>query len=230
VLLTILFGGAFPRDAAAITWWEWLEQLSGPGPFHGWGVGLTFVCYGHRLPAPGTAEPDPSTPDSRELFLDLNCGRAARTRVHWGFRVEASWLSTNDNPLVYDPPPDPEGLEVEAFSFIPTVDVGLRQAVSVGFGGGFMHFSGDAFPSFTTLVIEPVRVTFKPLVLFATGEGRDRLRYGLEFLQLRYAARWLPYGVKAEDFGAVPGTFESGREYLSRFYVEVNAFHLIELF
>src|SRR6185312_7873930 len=59
---------AFPQPARA-DFWDWLQEFSGPGPFHARLPNLMFdICPGEALPfdVNGRTLPEPATQDERE--------------------------------------------------------------------------------------------------------------------------------------------------------------------
>src|ERR1700722_20631342 len=47
LILTVLFG--LMRPAPAHAWWDWLDELSGPGKFKGWHLEARLVCFTERV-------------------------------------------------------------------------------------------------------------------------------------------------------------------------------------
>jgi len=212
---------ARPAEAQGV-FIEWLERLSGPGPSKGIGVHVTFRCFGVRTTERGAAD-DVAAAGTPRFFTDLGCARSARTRFRVAFGVQASWAS-GDNNLDYDASvPADERETVKMSTYVGTVDVGVHPGVEVGVGAGFVRFSDLPVDSFTRVTVQPVRVIWKPLVTF---EGGGNL-YRREALQLRFIATMFPGGFDAEDFGAIPGTFESRKEIQGSFSILVDLLALV---
>ena len=207
---------------------EWLERLSGPGIFKGYTTPVKLFCYGvHK---PGSGEPDPAiaSPDTQEQALRFQpgCGRTARNRVRLDIGVEVGYYRAN-NTLQYDASvPSDETDTVTAWSYAGTFDVGVHRGVDVGFGVGVTRYGGLPVESFNRMFIQVGRVTWKPLVMFRADPDE---RYQQEFLQVRFVGRWMPDGFKAEEFGAIPGTFESGAEIQAGVSVGVDLFALFKV-
>src|ERR1700680_2326332 len=85
LILTVLFG--LIRPAPAHAWWDWLDELSGPGKFKGWHLEARLVCFTERVstpnqtpnqtatptPIPGNAAPATTTANaSQGDFVDQN--------------------------------------------------------------------------------------------------------------------------------------------------------------
>lgn len=207
--------------------WRWIERLSGPGGYQGWGATLTPICVGVEKESRTAEDPDRDTDPAIKIFPDLGCGKSSRNHFRAMLRFEVAWLTADDNPLVYDPPRTPRELRTRAFSFIPAVDIGITRWLEAGAGIGFIRFSGDLFDGFSKPAIQAIRLTAKPLLFLRADDAKKR--YGLEFLQVRYIATVIPDGFEAHEFGAVPGTFSTGTEFLSGVSFVVDVLPLVEL-
>lgn len=214
VLLLVLLAVLVPaRAVSAAGFLEWLERLSGPGPFKGLGIELTFVCYG----AP-TAEPGEASIENVRWSTDVDCRRIDRDRPRVSAGVRAALL-TGDNNLEYESPLPPGGETVQLFSFMGTADYSLSRTFDIGAGAGFMRFTGAPAGPFAKVALQAVRFTWRPLTMGV--EGR-RESYKREWLQIRYIATLVPGGFDAADFGARPGSFDSGTEFLSSINVVIS--------
>jgi hypothetical protein len=203
---------------------RWLEKLSGPGPFVGVGLEIYGLCYANEKGA--IAAPDASATAERQWFWDVNCGRAARDRQRLTVGVQFSKL-TGDNDLQYDESvPADQRDSVGATILLGSADLGVTRALDIGACIGFLHLSGTPAGSFTRPMLEPLRVTWKPLAM-RPGAADPLTAYKREWLQLRVVMTVLPGGFDAEDFGAIPGSYKSGTEIQANFYVIVNAANLL---
>jgi hypothetical protein len=213
---------------------EWLERLSGPGHFEGLTVPVKFLCYGLHKTSSVEADPFFATAEARQKALDaqefrfqVGCGRTARNLVRMDIGFEASWMF-GDNTLTYDPSVSPDDSDtVNAQIYAGTFDVGVHRAIDVGFAVGVMRFSNLPVNAFNRMFLQVGRITWKPLAMFRASTPGGR--YQQEFLQVRFIGRWMPDGFKAEDFGAIPGTFESGPEIQSGVSVGVDLFALFKV-
>jgi hypothetical protein len=205
-------------DAEAQWFRGWLDRLSGPGGFEGQGVQLSFLCYARRSPPPDV-KPGPIE-SRRELFVDLDCGRAHRddeTPIVIG--VEAGWYDTDRNELSYAGDPPRELRRITYRTLVPTADVQvLQRTLEFGAGVGVGWFDGELFGTTSKLVV-PLRVTAKPVAWPWVFAGR-RAPEWTRILQGRLIGTLFPGGFDAADFGAIPGSWESGAEI-------VPAFHLV---
>ena len=194
---------------------RWIEKLSGPGDFVGVGYEFFPLCYGHKSGLVRSTDQVQTVNDDRAFAADLNC-RSFRRDGHLviaGFQVANLWGKNN---LTYDSSVSDSFTEtVEAMLVMGTIDVGVgHPAIDVGFGAGFMRFSGMPAPPFNHGIYH-VRLAFKPLafrqppVRQEGSEDRQTLlrRYQADWLQLRLEWDVIPGGLDDSDFGAVPGSF-----------------------
>jgi hypothetical protein len=220
---------ARPADAQA-GFIRWLEKLSGPGPFYGAGFELYGLCYGVEKNSSIQADPPPEEAfkRSRDWFWDVNCGKAARNRQRLTVGVQFSKL-WGDNNLQYDETAVPEDQRdtVGATIFLGTADLGVARALDVGAGLGFIHFTNTPPGGFSRVLLEPLRVTWKPLTMRRASASAEDL-YRREWLQFRVVMTVIPGGFDAEDFGAIPGSYTSGTEVQTNLYIIVNATNLLK--
>jgi len=99
-------------------------------------------------------------------------------------------------------------------------------ALGTGVGGGIMWFSGGGFPSFRRAFFEPIRVNLKLLTLIGRARSADPPEW-LDAFAVRASVVVIPRGFRAEDFGAIPGTFQTARETLASFSLVFDAEPLV---
>jgi hypothetical protein len=208
---------------------RWLERLSGPGPFVGGGIELSVLCRGVETERPGGVAPEGEATPS--WFWDANCGHASRD--HRRVTIGASWARmVGNNTLQYDATvPDNLKKRVTASMFLLNADLGVARSIDVGAAVGFTQFSGTPPGPFSRAVAEPLRITWKPLAMKPVSPRptaeEARAAYRREWLQVRMVVTVLPGGFKAEDFGAIPGSYRSSTEVQTNLYVMVNVANLL---
>ena len=181
---------------AAAQDWRWLEKLSGPGHFYGYELDVKLVCkYDQEERIVGISFPCPQQPKEEN----------ARKR-EYAAGVGLSYLAALSNKLLYASAPDVVDRTVRIIALEGFYDHRFPQTQNVEYGivGGVNWFQGDAFDTFTRVSLEP-RVSFRLLDLNRGNsyKGRFMLRAGVLFFLK---------GFKAEDFGAIPGSWKSGTE------------------
>ena len=196
---------AAPRSAEADIW-DWLQEFSGPGPFHTRVGNVTFkTCPGtflgkHSWDVPYNPE-DPSK-NPACLYFDVRTFEN-RDDDNFGTKVKAD---------VYE-----VGFERR-----------LHSAIALGFGGGAIHFSGSGI-STTKFVLTVPRVEMTPLLLLRSND------YWRSHPVRRKAASLLKYYVrenivvgtlKSGDFGLKSSAFDvtNDRVASTGFVVDVSEF------
>lgn len=233
-LATLALGLVPARPAAAQAGFvRWLEKLSGPGPFVGAGLEIYGLCYGveKALPTDPEVTERAAAAAGPQWFFDPNCGRAARDQRRLTVGVQLSKL-VGDNGLQYDDSvPAKLHDTVGASIFMGTADLGVHRSLDVGAALGFVHFTGAPPGGFSRVMLEPIRVTWKPLAMKPVSPNASaaeaRAAYRREWLQIRVVMTVLPGGFDAEDFGAIPGSYKSGTEVQGNLYVMANIANLL---
>jgi hypothetical protein len=204
--------------APAHAWfWEYLEELSGPGPFRGPAFEWRLVCF---------SEPDPSRANVEET-TDENRLAAARVVQFFGpgcffkqvplqnqrrasINLKFGMLSAKENHLEYTGTPD---RDVKLTTLLPNFAWRPTRFFETSMGVGVYWFSGPSFQSFHRLVIQPIQADLKPLAAINSARGAEAVWWD-ELISLRAGVIIVPQGFDAADFGAIPGTFRTSRESL----------------
>jgi hypothetical protein len=135
------------------------------------------------------------------------------------FNLAAGLFEARRNNLTYAS--SSTNREVKLTSIEPTFWWRPVDSIEIGVGAGILWFSGPAFESFSRGFFEPVRIDVKPLALASELIARGHPEW-TEVLSVRAGAIVTPHGFSAEDFGAVPGTFQTSREVLRTFAVFID--------
>ena len=186
--------------------WRWLEKLSGPGDFFGFEYAQKIWCDFERKPEPGTriiAIPGISMPCLWHPDREAE-GEPDITDRIYAAGASVSYLRALTNNLKYASTDDHVDHTVQILVFEGFYDRKVRNRLDVGAAVGLNWFLVPHFSDFTRVSIEP-RVTAK---LFDMKQGDTYLGpFGVRVGLLIFTK-----GFKAEDFGAIPGTYESGLE------------------
>jgi len=231
VLVTVLCAASFlfMLPAPAHAWWDWIDQLSGPGPFIGFDLQWRLVCAQDQIAA--TSAKDPG--DTALRSLDSFDGKAQVLAGIFGagclgqpdvnpvsslnFRVARLW--SIDNHLQYA-----SGVQaptVNVWQLEPSFSTFLddKKLVELTVGMGVSVLSGDGFDSMT-------RLYFRPIMLTVTPGGRlPRSSFGNKFgraLSVSTGIFYMPKGFDAQDFGALAGTFHTDKEILATAAVSLD--------
>lgn len=176
---------------------SWLEQLSGPGPFHGVVVSSTVLCG----------------PDTKALRPCL----VQTTKTRQTVVVKLGRFRSVDGPRFKDLPStdaDNQGV-VHA---VPVSGYWLFRvgAFDIGPGAGFLRLSGPGFDPVYKLSLTPLSMSFSPLVL------RWRNNPWARVVRLELDTSYFPQGFKGTDFNNTRTSFDSGSEFLTRAGVVVD--------
>jgi len=220
LLFTLMAMAGAPVPAhAAIGWWDYLEQMSGPGPFHKRGpLGIFTIDTGLacRLAesqdgrTPGAAATqggrtqDAATQDNRSQWIFFNSAdcaldptRRGPRRVQDFFSLRLGAVSTEDHrPLFSDRPEELQG-KVTAWTLEVKFTRRLDAAIELAAGGGIIFFTGDTIDHRLVLgTVTPLSVVFTPIGLWhRTNPQKFDGLLGLRFEQMAVVG-----GVVATDF------------------------------
>jgi hypothetical protein len=236
-LATVAFVPVFALSVAAPAqaWFGggWLEKLSGPGPFGGPTFDVRLVCLTEpRDPSASSIPADrgdlgwsltfPKADGRRGYFTLAGCHFLDRDQPRLEVGLQHSRLSAGgaNNPLDYTHRPEAAGLDkgVDLRVWLLTADVRVNRAVDVGAAVGRVTFRspGGVFASFGEPVLQPIRVTVRPLSAMVDD------RRVAETLSVRADLSRFANGFTAEQFGARPGTFSEPDEWLWGYQVLVD--------
>ena len=215
--------------ASAFAWGiEWLDQLTGPGPFVGVKIDARALCWVDPGPAQRAAADNSSRAVGfwnpacvRDGIPDRNRSDVDVMRAY--VSVEAVWSSAAKNEMFGSLRFDPR-TETDLFSFRPALMFRAFRAVDAGVAFGINRFSGPALTSdFTWISVQP-RVVITPF-----ANSRSRVARAMEF---RTDVVFIPRGVRDDfiervrrDLPVQVGSFEGG-ELRIMFGVEVDLFRL----
>jgi hypothetical protein len=194
---TALMLVALPSPAAA--WWEFLEELSGPGRFYGWDVDLRLFCLNDKF--------DPARSGDQTERIGPTVGAvvsACRVRKGYARRmavnVGARFMWADDNPRFAN------GQRISFTTLEPSVSFNLlskypsRDFIDFGFGAGAYWFSSEEFPSFNGAFIEPIRLEFH-----TTTNMKQNNKWMAAVPAVRVGYLMFPAGFETASFAAAPG-------------------------
>jgi hypothetical protein len=162
---------------------DWMQELSGPGPFTSRLALTTKICPSLL---PGSPDPDTeNTPRRRDqpcLYFDVHR------------------LTTHD-----EAPDDPFGrVKVVTVEFGPTWR--LWRAVDIGVGAGIIQFHSHGIETTRITIVAP-RVEVKPILLFGPAgfwNSHPKVRKTASVLKLQARDFVIVGRLQAQDFGASP--------------------------
>lgn len=183
--------------APAFAWWEWIERLSGAGPFKGVSVDARLLC---AIDDDGTTRVSTPSPlgiltTSCELPAD-NAGRRYQLfAVDLGMRFV--WREGDDRFA--------NGERISLTTVEPSISFNLLSPytrdwdiVDAGVGIGAYWFSSTEFASFHGLFVEPIRFE-----LHTPTNLKDK-RWAAAIPRVRLGLLTFPGGFDNADFAAAP--------------------------
>jgi hypothetical protein len=194
---TALIVVALPSPAAA--WWEFLEELSGPGRFYGWDVDLRLFCLTDKFDPARAGDPTERVGPTAGTIVSacrVKKGYARRMAVNLGAR----FMWADDNPQFAN------GQRISFTTLEPAVSFNLfskhpdADFVDYAFGAGVYWFSSKEFPSFNGAFLEPVRIEFHP-----STNMKQNHRWTAAIPVVRLGMLMFPGGFETASFAAAPG-------------------------
>jgi hypothetical protein len=199
LMFAIVLSMCFPARAdAMIGWWDWLDGLSGPGPFnHGLVIDHRLFCRSRPDGADLTTVP--KTDDAEWNWKgakDLACLTNDTRLVQSYIEVRGGWISTDQRGLFTDSPNQLVGI-VTAHAVSGMFMRQIDPALAVGAGLGAIWFSGDQVEGRPTrMTFTPVSIAFLPFKLFA----RDSRKAGAVVIHMEEVG--ILGGFTATDFNS----------------------------
>jgi hypothetical protein len=198
LFVLLAFGASATPARAEIAWWDYIEQMSGPGPFYKRGplgvfsIDTAVAC---RLAAAQEG-------GSRWIFVNstdcaLDPTRRGARRVQDFFTVRLGATSTEgDQPLFSDRPEELQG-KVTAWTIETKFKRRIDASIELGAGAGIIFFSGDTIDHrIVRPTVTPLSVLFTPIgLLHRTDPQKFDGLVGLRFEQMAVLG-----GIEARDF------------------------------
>jgi len=200
VLLTI--GGSAAPAYAEIAWWDYIEQLSGPGPFTqsaGLGVFTVDTAVACRLAESREGQSRWLTLKSRDCLLSPTRVGPRRVQDFVALRV-GSIATGKSRPLFEDRPEELRG-SVTAWTIEARFKRRLDPSIALAAGGGVLFFTGDTIDrGVARTVLTPLSVEFTPIGLFHRTNPQDQRHRYDGLLGLRFEQMVVVGGLEARDF------------------------------
>ena len=195
--------GAWPQPAHA--WWDYIEQLSGPGPLRGFDIEARVRCYAKADGQPGLVQ-------VAVVGVIVNfCDIPANHRRVLSIDVGARYVRRNNDGRFAS------GRSISMMTFEPAVTWNFVPStkydfVEAGFGAGLYWFHSGGFEDFTGVVLDP-RLDFRVPTAFESDHW---------FLRpvLRFGVLAFPGGFTESQFAAAPGVMihERAAKYFAFFW------------
>jgi hypothetical protein len=231
LFVTVLLAGSFlfVRPAPAHAWLHWLDEYSGPGPFVGFDLRWRLVCV---------QDPDAPAKSSRTVKPEKNVLRELDSFESTGPRIAAAILGAGcltqpgkspiaslnfqvarmwgHNGLQYASDAAHPSPTVNVLQFEPSLSVFVDKAkfVELTMGAGWSRVSGEGFDTLNRFYWRPVLITITPGALLERPTEGNLGKWPRAF-SVSSGIVIQPKGFDAKDFGAIPGTFHTDKEFLA---------------
>jgi hypothetical protein len=192
IVLVALCALARPATAfAEIGFIDWLEQFSGPGPFHSYlrSIGARVLC----------------TYDEGDTHRAGTCLSDVDPKIKTVLTVQYAWASSHDNarfetvdPNNRTPVNTSRVLVNYYYRFSPMLDVGV--------GGGAFIFTGDGFDNQAHAVLTPIALTFTPLGFL---HGEKSAKWG-RLVRVKFDEKYVVGDISSLDFHSPAGYLKHG--------------------
>ncbi|HUK36111.1 MAG TPA: hypothetical protein VLV86_19475 [Vicinamibacterales bacterium] len=185
---------------------DWLESLSGPGPFHGY-----FTSVGSRVFC--------TMDDGSGQMIKWWCADDSSPKVKNVVAVDFAWSTSGDHTRFSDATAEAQNtLPVHASRILANYYYRFHPMVDLGVGAGVIVFSGDDFSKQVHPILSPLTLSFTP---FGFLHGEQSIRWG-RVLKLEFSERYILGDIRAADFGSSLSTYLKQGEFNSNFSVAVD--------
>jgi hypothetical protein len=215
VLVMVLLVMAWPTSAhAARSWWGWLEELSGPGPFTG-------LMYSHDVRCWDGNKDNKDDIHCRSLKAEIELEPAKRIKktlqVSFGFltsgdraRFEDLVRSGQDN--------EDNHRQVYAIPINATMMFRVHRSLQIGPGIGVLFLAGPDVSASPAFVALPLSASWKFLRMKSSWENSKLARIASLELQTNFITR----GYDGRDFGSDVTTFKSKPEFRANVGISID--------
>lgn len=118
------------------------------------------------------------------------------------FGANHDWPRNGDTNLTYDPSVPESDKKIAVFAIGPSVNWSVHRNVDLFWALEWNHFYGPLFDSFDKASVDVLGLAYRPF------DDRAHPLWA-SFLQLTLKTKLYLGTIRAEDFGAIPGSFES---------------------
>ena len=202
VLMLIVLMMAWPTAAhAARSWWGWLEELSGPGPFTGPMYSHNVRCWN------GRGEEVPCQSLKAEIKMNSEEKIKKTLQVSFGYLTSGSRARFKD--LVDSGQDTPDNHRtVHAVPINATMMFRVHRSLEVGPGIGVLFLGGSDVNASPAFVLLPVSASWKFLRLKSSWQNTNLAR----IVSLELQSNFITRGYDGKNFGSTVTTFKSGPE------------------
>jgi hypothetical protein len=201
LLIVLAATCALARPASAYAqgdFLDWLEGLSGPGPFHGYfrSVNSRALC---------------TLNDGGKHSVDWWCGNDTDQRIKTVLGVEVAWPDSDAHIRFADATSELQNTgRVRATRVLFNYYYRFNSMLDVGVGAGWITFTASDFDNQVHPILTPFTLTFTP---FGFVHDEKYARLGRVF-RVKFSERYILRDILAKDFGSnISKYFQSGGEF-----------------
>jgi hypothetical protein len=200
--------------APAQAWWEWIDQLSGPGPFTGWDFQWRMVCIPETRPGAINISLDGITTGKQRLARAFGAGCLFDKDINpmGSLNFAFGQVYSVRNELDYGPGVKKPHVTMTKFEPSLSMFADASKRIEITSGLGVLVIHGSGFDTFTHYYWSPLRVTLN------VGKG----------VGVRLGFVIMPKGFDDIDFGARRGTFHTDKEVLGTASLSVDLARLFK--
>jgi hypothetical protein len=217
-LLVCLFGLSSVARAGFI---DLIDELSGPGPFIGYGAEIRVYCTGVENES-GKAQPLPdfwTTGKFKSVKKGLSYSRCLTNELPTSQRpsisIDLAFSYSHSFHFGSSDPANIKDTTVSIYSLAPSIWWNPIPPVAVGTGLGIDTFRGAQFSTFSRLYLNPVKVELKPFAFAKHQNYEHWFSNPASWFTIRADYLLFPKGFDAQDFGST-GTFHTEHESIPR--------------
>jgi hypothetical protein len=176
---------------AGIDFIDWLEQFSGPGPFHSYfrSIGARVIC----------TYDDAGTHRIGTCLSDLD------PKIKTVLTAEYAWASSHDNSRFETVDPNNRA-SINTSRILVNYYYRVSPMLDVGVGAGALIFTGDGFDNQTHPVLTPIALTFTPLGFL---HGETSAKWG-RVVRVKFDERYVLGDINSVDFRSPAGYLKHG--------------------
>jgi len=210
VILWLLCLGAPSRADASIM--DWLDRLSGPGPF--WGIDFDMQVNCPSRASSSVNQGNRFKVLAANIVISCPDERFDKRHVNWYLTPGLGWTKQL-NHLGDVPPTNPDATKAIGTDKLGTaIDYTVAPAVDIGAGAGFLYFYGPRFVNFARPYVQPFRVAIRP-GLFKPGASTESTSSTVRgALAINFSVTMIVGTIAGSDFGVPASSFHVHNEFV----------------
>ena len=222
VILWLLCVGAPSPASASIM--DWLDRLSGPGPFWGVDLDMQVNCPSRKEGSP------PSGVKALASAIVISCPNESFHTQHfnWYLTTGLGFATSGKNKLNYGEASNTSTKAIGTFKVGTAVDYTASRAFDLGVGAGVMYFYGPRFDNFARPYFQPLRLAIRPLLLKDIPRSRQTSNDPNGWLIVNLNVMVLLGTIDGSTFGAPADPWHVHNEFVPEIGVGLDVVKLLK--